>query len=50
MCDAYCGICRADYGSIPANPGKTLRVGDIYKMVDSSNSNAFVLIGEVLLT
>ena len=43
-------VCRADYGNIPANPGKTLRVGDSYKVVDSSNSNAFVLIGEVLLT
>ncbi len=30
-----------------AKPGKTLRVGDNYKMVDSSNSSAFVLIGEV---
>ncbi len=33
-----------------AKPGKTLRVGDSYKVVDSSNSSAFVLKGEVLLS
>ena len=31
--------------SMQAKPGKTLRVGDSYKVVDSSNRSAFVLIG-----
>ncbi len=33
-----------------AKPGKTLRVGDSYKVVDSSNRSAFVLIGVRLLS
>jgi len=43
VCDAYCGT----QTSMQAKPGKTLRVGDSYKVVDSSNSSAFVLIAEV---
>ena len=30
-----------------AKPGKTVRVGDSYKVVDSSNRSAFVLIVQV---
>ncbi len=41
-------VCRAD--SKQAKPGKTLKMGDSYKVVDSRNSSAFVLIGEVLLS
>ena len=32
-----------------ARPGKTVRVGDSYKVVDSSNRNAFVLIGAIIV-
>ena len=32
-----------------AEPGKTLKVGDSYKVVDSSNRSAFVLKGVRLL-
>jgi len=41
-------VCRAD--SMQAKPGKTLKMGDSYKVVDSRNSSAFVLIGEVLMS
>ena len=31
--------------SMQVKPGKTVRVGDSYKVVDNSNRSAFVLIG-----
>jgi len=40
MCVMRTRVCRADLYA--GRPGKTLRVGDIYKVVDSSNSSAFV--------
>ncbi len=43
-CDAK--LWYAAQTSMQAKPGKTLRVGDSYTVVDSSNSSAFVLIGD----